>query len=447
MSLPPIVRFAPSPTGRLHVGNVRTALFNWLFARRHGGSFVLRLDDTDRERSTETFAQAIQDDLRWLGMDWDRLERQSLRFAAYDGARDRLIAGRRLYPCYETPEELEFRRKRLLAQGRPPVYDRAALRLSDADRARLEAEGRKPHWRFMLEPGDVRWDDLARGAQHIDESSQSDPVLIRADGTYLYTLPSVVDDIDFNITHVIRGEDHVTNTGTQIQLFRALGAEPPVFAHLPLLLGADGRSLSKRLGSLSLADLRAQGIEPLAVWALLARLGTADPVEPVDSLQPLVDGVDFARVGRAPARFAEDELRTLSQRTVHGLPFAVARPRLDDAAASLGEAFWMAVRGNLAQVADAAGWVPVVQGPLQPMVEGPGFLAQAAEVLPPDPWGDATWKAWTAALAARSGRKGRALFHPLRLALTAREQGPEMARLLPLIGRDRVLARLRGETA
>lgn len=447
MTAPALVRFAPSPTGRLHVGNVRTALFNWLFARRQAGAFVLRLDDTDRERSTEAFAQGIQDDLRWLGLDWDRMERQSARFSAYDAARDRLIAAGRLYPCYETPEELEFRRKRLLAQGRPPIYNRAALRLSDADRAQLEAEGRKPHWRFLLEPGDVRWDDLARGPQHIDESSQSDPVLIRADGSYLYTLPSVADDIEFGITHVIRGEDHVTNTGTQIQLFQALGAEPPTFAHLPLLVGADGRSLSKRLGSLSLADLRQQGIEPLAVSALLARLGTADPVEPMSALQPLIDTVDFGRVGRAPARFAEDELRTLSQRTVHGLPFDIARPQLDDATAGLGEAFWLAVRGNLARVADATDWIPIVQGPLAPAIEEPGFLAQALSTLPAEPWDETTWKAWTTALSAATGRKGRALFHPLRLALTAREQGPEMARLLPLIGRARVAARLRGETA
>ncbi|TWT02037.1 glutamate--tRNA ligase [Reyranella sp. CPCC 100927] len=447
VTAPPIVRFAPSPTGRLHVGNVRTALFNWLFARRRGGTFVLRLDDTDRERSTEAFAQGIQDDLHWLGLNWDRLERQSARFDAYDAARGRLIAAGRLYPCYETPEELEFRRKRLLAQGKPPIYDRAALRLSDADRTRLEAEGRKPHWRFRLEPGDVSWNDLARGPQHIDESSQSDPVLIRADGSYLYTLPSVVDDIEFRVTHVIRGEDHVTNTGTQIQLFQALGAEPPAFAHLPLLVGADGRSLSKRLGSLSLADLRQEGIEPLAVSSLLARLGTADPVEPMSSLQPLIDTVDFARVGRAPARFAEDELRTLSQRTVHGLPFDTVRPELDAATAQLGEAFWLAVRGNLARAADAADWGAVVQGPLQPVIEEPGFLADALAALPAEPWDETTWKAWTAALAATSGRKGRALFHPLRLALTAREQGPEMARLLPLIGRSRAAARLRGEAA
>ncbi|MCW5746457.1 MAG: glutamate--tRNA ligase [Alphaproteobacteria bacterium] len=447
MTAPPVVRFAPSPTGRLHVGNARAALFNWLFARRHGGRFVLRLDDTDRDRSTEPFAQGIQDDLCWLGLTWDRLERQSARFATYDAARDRLIAAGRLYACYETPQELEFRRKRLLAQGRPPVYDRAALRLTDADRARLEAEGRQPHWRFRLEPGDVRWHDLVRAEQHVDESSQSDPVVIRADGSYLYTLPSVVDDIDFAITHVIRGEDHVTNTAAQIQLFRALGAEPPLFAHLPLLVGGDGHSLSKRLGSLSLADLRQQDIEPLAICGLLARLGTSDPVEPVASLQPLIDTMDFARIGRAPARFAEADLQTLSQRTLHVLPVDSVRDRLDPAAARLGEPFWLAVRGNLARVADAADWLPVVQGTLQPVVEDAAFLAQAAEVLPPEPWSDGTWKTWTSALAKASGRKGRALFHPLRLALTAREQGPEMARLLPLIGRPRTLARLRGDAA
>jgi glutamyl-tRNA synthetase len=444
---PPIVRFAPSPTGRLHVGNARAALFNWLFARRHGGRFVLRLDDTDRQRSTEAFAQAIEEDLRWLGLDWDRLERQSARSAAYDAARDRLVAAGRLYPCYETPEELDLRRKRLLAQGRPPVYDRGALRLTDADRSRLEADGRRPHWRFRLEPGDVRWDDLARGVQHIDESSQSDPVLVRADGTYLYTLPSVVDDIAFGITHVIRGEDHVTNTGAQIQLFRALGAAPPEFAHLSLLLGADGKGLSKRLGALSLADLRADGIESLAVCALLARLGTADPVEPVASLQPLVETVDFARVGRAPARFSEDELRALSQRTLHGLSFDAVRPRLDPATAALGEPFWRAVHGNLVRLSDIEDWAQVVQGALEPRLEDPAFLAQAASCLPPKPWSEATWKAWTSALSAATGRKGRALFHPLRLALTAREQGPEMARLLPLIGPERAAARLRGEAA
>ncbi len=439
----PIVRFAPSPTGLLHVGNIRAALFNWLFAERHGGTFILRLDDTDRARSRPDFEAAIERDLLWLGLGWARKEKQSDRLAHYDAARDRLIASGRLYPCFETPEELEFKRKRLLAQGRPPVYDRGALKLSDADRARLESEGRRPHWRFKLASQEVRWDDLVRGPQHIDEASQSDPVLVRADGTYLYSFTSVVDDIAFDITHVVRGEDHVTNSGAQIQMFQALGAAAPAFAHLPLLVDATGGGLSKRTGSLAVADLRERGIEALALCALLARLGTADPVEPVASLQALVTTVDFARVGRAAARFSEEELAQLNARTLHILPYEAVRARLPE---DLGEAFWLAVRGNLATLGDAAGWAEVVRGPIEPKIEDADFLGLAAAQLPAEPWSDTTWKAWTSGLAA-SGRKGRALFHPLRLALTARETGPEMARLLPLIGRTKAEARLRGQTA
>lgn len=443
-SAPPVVRFAPSPTGLLHVGNVRAALFNWLFAKRHDGTFILRLDDTDRTRSKPEYEAAIERDLKWLGLDWALKERQSERLAHYDAARDRLIAAGRLYACYETPEELEFKRKRLLAHGRPPVYDRAALKLSDADRARLEAEGRRPHWRFKLVAEEVRWDDLVRGPQHIDEASQSDPVLVRADASYLYSFTSVVDDIALGITHVIRGEDHVTNSAAQIQMFRALDAAQPVFAHLPLLVDAAGGGLSKRAGSLSVADLRDRGIEALAVCALLARIGTADPVEPVTSLDPLVATVDFARVGRAAARFSEEELAHLSARTLHQLPYAAVRDRLPP---NFGEALWLAVRGNLATLADAAAWVEVIGGPLAPVLEDPPFLGQAAARLPPEPWDEGTWKEWTVAVSAATQRKGRALFHPLRLALTARETGPEMARLLPLIGRARAAARLGGQTA
>jgi glutamyl-tRNA synthetase len=440
----PTVRFAPSPTGFLHVGNIRAALFNWLYARRHGGRFILRLDDTDRQRSKPEYEAAIERDLSWLGLAWDVSERQSDRLAHYDAARDRLIAAGRLYPCYETPEELEFKRKRLLAQGRPPVYDRAALRLDDAARRKLEDEGRRPHWRFKLAAEEVRWDDLVRGAQHVDEASQSDPVLVRADGSCLYSFTSVVDDIAFGITHVIRGEDHVTNTGAQIQMFRALDAVVPAFAHLPLLVDAAGGGLSKRAGSLSIADLRERGIEALAIDALLARIGTADPVEPVASLDALVATVDFARVGRAAARFSEDELRQLSARTLHMLPYEAVRDRLDP---GVDEPLWRAVRGNLVTLADARDWAKVVHGPIAPTIEDAPFLQAAARALPDEPWSEGTWKAWTSALAAASGRKGRALFHPLRLALTGRETGPEMARLLPLIGRARAAARLRGEMA
>jgi glutamyl-tRNA synthetase len=436
----PIVRFAPSPTGLLHVGNIRAALFNWLFARRHGGTFVLRLDDTDRQRSKPEYEAAIEQDLAWLGLGWDAKERQSDRLSRYDAAREKLIASGRLYPCYETPEELDFRRKRLLAQGRPPVYDRAALKLDAAARAKLEGEGRRPHWRFKLAAEEVRWDDLVRGAQHVDESSQSDPVLVREDGSCLYSFTSVVDDIDMSITHVIRGEDHVTNTGAQIQMFRALGSAVPAFAHLPLLVDAAGGGLSKRTGSLSIADLRESGIEALAIDALLARIGTADPVEPVTSLDPLIASVDFARVGRAAARFSEEELAHLSARTLHGMSYADVRDRLGD---DFGEALWLAVRGNLAKLDDAKTWAGVVRGAVAPVIEDAPFLAEAAAKLPPEPWGETTWKDWTSGL----GRKGKALFHPLRLALTAQEKGPEMAKLLPLIGRAKAEARLRGEAA
>jgi len=440
----PVVRFAPSPTGLLHVGNVRTALFNWLFAKRHSGTFILRLDDTDRARSKPEYEAAIERDLKWLGLDWALKERQSERLAHYDAARDRLIAAGRLYACYETPEELDFKRKRLLAQGRPPVYDRAALRLSDADRARLEGEGRHPHWRFKLAPEEVRWNDLVRGPQHIDEASQSDPVLVRADGSYLYSFTSVVDDIAFAITHVIRGEDHVTNSAAQIQIFRALDAAVPAFAHLPLLVDATGGGLSKRAGSLSIGELRDRGIEALAVSALLARLGTADPVEPVTSLEAPVATVDFGRVGRAAARFSEEELSHLSARTLHLLLYAAVRDRLPE---NVGEALWLAVRGNLSTLADAADWAEIVGGALTPTLEDPAFLEQAAARLPAEPWTEATWKEWTSAVSAATQRKGRALFHPLRLALTARETGPEMAKLLPLIGRAKAAARLNGQTA
>lgn len=441
------VRFAPSPTGRLHVGNMRVALANFLFARRRRGVFLLRLDDTDTARSTAEFARGIEADLRWLGLDWDEFARQSDRLARYDARAEELKRAGRLYPCYETAEELDLKRKARLSQGRPPVYDRAALRLGAADRARLEAEGRRPHWRFRLEERAVEFVDLVRGAQAVDETSQSDPVLIRADGTYLYTLTSVIDDIDLRITHVIRGEDHVTNTGTQIQLFEALGARAPQFAHLPLLVDAAGAGLSKRLGSLSIADLRAQGIEALALAALLARIGTSDAIEPVTELAPLVEGFDFDKVARGAPRFSLDELQALNARTLHHLDFAAVADRLHAIAPEADETFWLAVRGNLSTLAEAADWWRVVRGPLEPVIEDAAFAARAAELLPAGTLTGTSWKAWTAAVAAATGRKGRALFHPLRLALTGREHGPEMQNLLPLIGRARAAARLSGQRA
>ena len=441
------VRFAPSPTGRLHAGNIRTALVNYLFARQQGGDFILRLDDTDTARSTAEFARGIEEDLAWLGIVWGKLVHQSDRFERYADAVETLEAQGRLYPAYETPEELDLKRKRQLARGKPPIYDRAALQLTADDWARLEAEGRKPHWRFRLEPGDVIWDDLVRGRQHVDAGSLSDPVLIRGDGTYLYTLPSVVDDIDLGVTHVIRGEDHVANTAPQIQLFEALGAKAPAFGHHNLLVGPEGQALSKRDRSLAIEGLRAEGLEPMAVAIYAAIIGTSDSVAPHASLDELVEGFDFAKLSRAPARFDPHDLRLLNAKLLHALPFAAVAARLDAMGVGGGEAFWNAVRGNLAVLEDAKLWWRVVEGPLEPVIEDRDLCLAAAKLLPPEPWNEETWPTWSAAVKAATGAKGKALFHPLRLALTGAENGPELKHLLPLIGRARALARLEDKTA
>ncbi|MDG5488695.1 glutamate--tRNA ligase [Sphingomonas sp. BGYR3] len=435
-----VTRFAPSPTGRLHVGNLRTAIHNWLAARAGGGRFLLRIDDTDAERSRAEYVDAIRADLAWLGLTPDAEVRQSDRFALYEREFDRLKAAGRVYPCYETPEELDLRRKILLGRGLPPVYDRAALRLTDDQRAAFEGEGRRPHWRFRLADGAIEWDDAVRGPQQFDAASMSDPVVRRADGSWLYLLPSVIDDIDLGITLVARGEDHVTNTAAQVQMFDALGAAPPRFAHAALLTGAEGK-LSKRLGSLGCDHFRDAGIEPAAILSLLARIGTSDPVEPFADPAPLLASFDFARFGRAPARFDEQELAQVNARIVHQLPFDAVVHRLP---AGMDAAAWDAVRPNLSVVAEAADWWPVIAGdiavPVQP--DEAGFLAEAAAVTEALDWSQDPWGQLTGVLKGSTGRKGRALFLPLRLALTGRDHGPDMAALLPLIGRTRALARL-----
>ena len=444
MAANPTVRFAPSPTGFIHIGNARTALINWLYALRAGGRFVLRFDDTDLERSRREYADAIETDLAWLGIVPDLKCRQSERMALYQAAAETLKRAGRLYPAYETAEELDRRRKRQQALGKPPIYDRAALKLSDAERAALEAQGRKPHWRFKLEAGVVRWNDAVRGPSHIDCASLSDPVLAREDGSYLYTLPSVVDDIDLGVTQVIRGDDHVTNTAVQIQIFEALGAAAPAFGHHNLLTDAGGEGLSKRSGALSIRSLRESGVEALAVL-----VGSAEAVRPIASLAELAQGFDLADISRAAARFDEAELRALSARVLHHLPFAAVRERLEGLAIAgpLAEPFWTATRGNLARLDEAAEWWGVVHGAVAPIVEDHGFLAEAAACLPQEPWDGKTWSAWTATLKSRTGRKGRDLYHPLRLALTGRESGPELAALLPLIGRLRASDRLSAPSA
>jgi glutamyl-tRNA synthetase len=441
------LRFAPSPTGRLHVGNVRTALLNWLFALRQGGQVLLRIDDTDLARSTKAFEQGIEDDLTWLGLTWAERANQSHRFDAYEAAAAKLKADGLLYPCYETEEELDRKRKIAQATGKPPVYDRAALKLTDADRAKLESEGRKPHWRFKLSGARKEWVDLVRGPQSIDTASLSDPVLIREDGAFLYTLPSVLDDIEFKITHIVRGEDHVTNSGVQIEIFEALGSGAPAFGHFPLLVGADGGALSKRIGSLGVGELAAEGYEPMAVLSHLAKIGTSDPVEARLSIEQLVEEFAFEKIGRAPARFDPEELKRVNAAVLHQLDYASVQTRLAALDADKGEAFWNAVRANLVLLPDVKDWARIVDGPITPLVPDAAFASAAADVLPKGGYDSASWQAFTNAVKEKTGAKGKALFMPLRQALTGMDHGPEMAALFPLIGEERARKRLLGESA
>ena len=432
-------RFAPSPTGRLHVGNIRTALHNWMLARKSGGTFVLRIDDTDAERSKEDYVEAIRADLAWLGLTPDREERQSERLDAYAAAFERLREAGRIYPAYETAQELELKRKVQLGRGLPPIYDRAALALTEEQRAAKEAEGVAPHWRFKLDHDEaIAWEDGVRGKVKFDPSQLSDPVIRRADGSWLYMLPSTVDDIDMGITQVLRGEDHVSNTAVQIQMFTAMGATPPAFAHEALLMGKEGK-LSKRLGSLGCDAFREKDIEPEAIIALLARLGTSLPVEPIADRAELLDTFDLSTFGRAPAKFDDADLERINTAIVHAMPYDAVKDRLPE---GMDEAGWHAVQPNIATVGEVGEWWRLVTGPIETPEfsdEDRAFLAEAAKMLT---WGENPWGALTGALKESTGRKGKPLFLPLRQALTGMDHGPDMSELLPLIGEERARRRL-----
>jgi len=436
-----VTRFAPSPTGLLHVGNIRTALHNWLLARKAGGRFLLRIDDTDLARSSEANVEAIRADLAWLGLNYDGEARQSQRFALYEAQFERLRAAGRVYACYETSQELDLKRKVLLSRGLPPVYDRAALALTQADHAAKAAAGESPHWRFLLDHATpITWEDGIRGPQRFDAAAMSDPVIRRADGSWLYMLPSVIDDIDMGVTQILRGEDHVSNTALQVQMFAALGAPVPAFAHEALLVGSEGK-LSKRLGATGMAEFREMGIEPAALVTLLARLGTSDPVDPALSVDALAAAFDLSRFGRAPARFDEVELERVNAAILHHTPFDEVAARLP---AGMSAAGWEAIRPNVRTLVEAAAIWERLESPAQAafLPEDAGYLAVAAQTLAGLPWDGGIWKALTGALAAQTGRKGKALFQPLRIAMTGDMHGPDMAALLPVIGRERALARL-----
>ncbi len=438
------VRFAPSPTGMLHIGNVRAALITWLFCRKNGGHFLLRIDDTDQERSKIEYEEAIEDALTWLGLNWDEKANQKNRRDRYDLQIEKLKANGRLYPCYETPEELSLKRKSQLSRGQPPTYDRAALELSAAQIAKYEAEGRQPHWRFKLNHAPIEWNDHIRGEVKFNGADLSDPVVLREDGSPLYHLCSVIDDVDFNITHVIRGEDHVTNTATHVQMFEALGAVPPEFAHTSLISDKEGGKLSKRLGSLSIKDMRDdEGLEPMAIVSLLARLGTSEPIEAFREIAPLINSFDFSKFSRSTPKLDTEELMRLNAKIIHETPFEDVNVRLAQMGLpDLDEEFWNAVRANLQKLGDIKDWWNVAKGPVEPVIQDMEFLGEALSVLPDTPWSRETWSEWTGKVKEKTGRKGKELFMPLRQALTGMDHGPELADLLLLIGPEKVKKRL-----
>lgn len=439
------VRFAPSPTGLLHVGNARIALANWLYAKKNNGSFLLRIDDTDRERSKQEYEDGIIRDLKWLGLTWDDFTRQSERQDSYDKAIDFLKESGRLYACYETTEELEFKRKKLASRGKPPIYDQEGLRLTQEQKHAYEAQRRRPHWRLKLLPEAIQWNDLVRGPVHFDGGDLSDPVLIREDGMPLYTITSVVDDVELGVRHIIRGEDHVSNTAVQLQLIDALGADSKefTFAHISLLTGKSGEGLSKRFASLSLYAQAQDGIEPMAVNSLLASLGTSEAVEPHQTLTELIEQFSFSKYSRSAPKFDAEELRKLSAKIVHGKPYSVVKGELEALGVGhIDEAFWNVVRPNLATVSEIKEWWEVCRGDVTPVIQDASFIQQALDVLPDSEWGPDTMKTWVGAVREKTGRKGKELFMPLRLALTGQEHGPELGALLPLIGREKVIERL-----
>ncbi len=432
------VRFAPSPTGSMHIGNTRTALFNWLLAKKLGGEFILRIDDTDLVRSKKEYEDIIYDVLTWLGLTWSDEKRQTARIDRHREIADKLMQEGRIYACYETPEELEFMRKKLMNKGLPPIYDRSSLSLTKEQIEAYEKEGRKPHYRFKLLPGEIKWHDLVRGDIVYDAEKLSDPIIIREDGSFLYHLPSVIDDFDFGITHIVRGEDHVTNTASQIQMFEAIGGKVPEFAHLPLLTGKEGK-LSKRLGSLGVVELRANGIEAMSICSFLAKLGTSDAIEPFDNLEELAQALDFSKMGRAQPKFDEEELKHFNTKLVRTLPYEKIKDRVN-----VSEEFWNEMRSNLNVVTDINVWNKICHQEIEPVIQDKDLLKVAHDVLANTEWNDNVYNVLVEQLKQQTGKKGKELFHPLRMALTACEDGPELKILLPILGKDKVLKRLSG---
>lgn len=440
-----ITRFAPSPTGLLHIGNARTALSSFLYAKSHNGKFMLRIDDTDTERSKKEYEDSIINDLKWLGFQWDIFARQSERLSRYEEVKQQLISIGRIYPCYELPEEIEMKRKLLLSRGLPPIYDRAALDLTQAQIDALQAKGARPYWRFKMDYSkDIVWNDMIKGTTSFDPKNISDPVLIRANNMPTYMLPSTIDDIDFDISHIVRGEDHITNTAIQIQIFEALGANIPKFAHHSLMKVKDGK-ISKREGGFDIESLRMEGIEQMAIVSMLARLGTSDPIEPRNNMQQIVENFDISKFGKAPAIYDEEELKRFNAKIVHILDFAQVKTRPE--LTQIDEDFWQLIRGNLTNSKEVAMWHKICKQQITPNIIDEALCKQASDLLPTEKLDVNSWNIWTEKVKNVSGKKGKDLFLPLRLALTAEEHGPELKYILPIIGLERAKARLLGQVS
>ena len=408
---------------------------------------MLRIDDTDGERNKEEYVDAIKEDLTWLGLGWDKTMRQSERIKEYNNVVENLKKAGRIYACYETGEELDIKRKMQLSRGRPPIYDRAGLKLTDADRKKFEQEGRKAHFRFKLDDGAIEWNDLIRGHIKFEGKNLSDPILIRADGTYTYMLPSSVDDAELGITHVIRGEDHITNTAIQIQILQALGANIPAFAHNSFVKTKEGK-LSKREGSFSLRDMRKEGIEPMAINSFLAKVGTSDQIEIRASLEDLAKEFDFSKFSKSATFYAEEDILRLNTQLIHTMSFADAKSRLAEVGLEkVDEEFWESVRPNLTKFSEIKDWWRICKEDLAPVIDDAEFTSLASQHLPDGNWNTETWGKWVEELKQKTGRKGKDLFMPLRKAITGMDHGPELKNLLPLIGRAKVIARLNGKAA
>ncbi len=446
MSQTPLVRFAPSPTGWLHVGNARTALANYLFAKSLGGRFMLRIDDTDTERSKPEYENGLKEDLKWLGLEWDLFEKQSERFARYELAKLKLIQDGRLYACYDTAEELEVKRKMLIGRGLAPVYDRSALNDTAEKRAEYEAQGRRPHYRFKLDHAPIVWDDMIRGKVEFHGSKLSDPVLLREDGTVLFTLATSVDDGEHGITHIIRGEDHVSNTAIQVQIMEALGQPVPIFGHMALLKMKEGK-ISKRAGGGDVRSLRENGVFPIVMTSYLGKIGTSDAIDLAPSLAELTASFAISKLGRAMANYDAAEVERLNQKLLHQMPFADVKSLLEKRGISVDENFWEQIKPNLTTIDDTQEWWDVISQPITPKIDDAAFTSQAATLLPSGEWNEGSWDLFVNAVKEATSRKGKELFMPLRLALTGMEHGPEMKTVFALLGRDRAEKRLRGETA